>query len=134
MVENIVFFDGFCNFCSSTANFIIKRDRKSYFHFSALQSETASVLLQNTEHPVNLESIVLFEKGKYYFYSTAALRIACKLSFPWNLFYVFILIPPFLRDPAYKWFASKRYKWFGRREVCFVPDDKDKARFEITKR
>ena len=134
MKENIIFFDGMCNFCSSSVHFIIKRDKNSYFHFASLQSDSVSLLLENSNSSSLPDSIILFEKGKYYYYSTAALRIASKLSFPWNLFYIFILVPRFLRDPLYKWFASRRYKWFGKRESCFIPDEKDKCRFEIIER
>jgi predicted DCC family thiol-disulfide oxidoreductase YuxK len=129
---NIVFFDGMCNFCSSSVNFIIKRDKHSYFHFALLQSTSAELIphIPSADLP---DSIILLEKGKYYFYSTAALRIARRLIFPWNLFYVFIVIPAFLRDPVYRWFASKRYKWFGVKESCFIPEAKDRDRFEILK-
>ncbi len=102
-----------------------------YFHFATLQNIPASLLPVNSDSSELPDSIILLEKGEYYYFSTAALRIARKLSFPWNLFYVLIIIPPFLRNPVYKWFASKRYKWFGIRETCFIPDEKYKARFEI---
>jgi len=129
MKENIIFFDGMCNFCSSSVHFIIKRDKNSYFHFASIQSESALLLLENSDSLALPDSIILLEEGKYYYFSTAALRIARKLSFPWNLFYIFIIVPRFLRDPLYKWFASKRYKWFGIRETCFIPDEKDRFRF-----
>lgn len=129
MNENIVLFDGFCNFCSSSVRFIIKRDKQRTFRFASLQSEAGQKLLTGAGANNKQESIVLIEKGKYYFYSTAVLRIARKLRFPWNICFIFILIPRFLRDPIYKWFASKRYKWFGKRTVCFIPDEKVKSLF-----
>jgi predicted DCC family thiol-disulfide oxidoreductase YuxK len=129
MKENIVFFDGMCNFCSSSVHFIIKRDRHFYFHFAALQSESASILIINPYSSLIPDSIILLEKGKFYYYSSAALRIARKLGLPWNLLFMLVIVPPFLRDPLYKWFASKRYKWFGKKETCFVPNEKDLSRF-----
>jgi predicted DCC family thiol-disulfide oxidoreductase YuxK len=129
MKENVVFFDGMCNFCSSSVNFIIKRDKNFYFHFASLQNIPASLLPVNSESSSLPDSIILLEKGKYYYFSTAALRISRKLRLPWNLLYIFIIVPKFLRDPVYRWVASKRYKWFGKKEMCFVPDEKDLSRF-----
>jgi predicted DCC family thiol-disulfide oxidoreductase YuxK len=130
MQENIVFFDGFCNFCSSSVLFILKRDRKSRFHFAAIQSDFSSenLSIEFGAKPKE-DSLILYARRRYYRFSTAALHIARQLVFPWNLLYVFIIIPSFLRDPAYKWFAARRYKWFGKRESCFIPDKKYKARF-----
>jgi predicted DCC family thiol-disulfide oxidoreductase YuxK len=129
MSDNIILFDGFCNFCSSSVIFILKRDKRSYFHFASLQSPTGNKILMNGAITDSLESLVLFEKGKYYYYSSAALRIARKLIFPWNLFYAFMFIPRFVRDPVYKLVAARRYKWFGKRESCFIPSEHDKSRF-----
>ena len=129
MKERIIFFDGMCNFCSSSVHFIIKRDKHFYFHFASLQNGPASLRLVNSDFSALPDSIILLEKGEYFYFSTAALRIARKLSLPWNLFYAFIIIPRFCRDPLYKLFASKRYKWFGKREICFIPDEKDRSRF-----
>jgi len=133
MQKNIVFFDGMCNFCSSSVNFIIKRDKNCYFHFASIQSAPASLLLINSNSSTLPDSIILLEKGKCHYYSSAALRIARKLRFPWNLFYGFIIIPRFIRDPLYRWFASKRYKWFGKKDICYIPNEKDRSRFIIDK-
>jgi predicted DCC family thiol-disulfide oxidoreductase YuxK len=130
MPEKIIFFDGFCNFCSSSVLFILSRDKKSHFSFAAFQSDFYLKALsadKNLKMPA--DSIILFENSKYYHYSTAVLMIARRLVFPWNLCYIFIIIPSFVRDPLYKWFASNRYKWFGKRESCFIPDKYDESRF-----
>jgi predicted DCC family thiol-disulfide oxidoreductase YuxK len=132
MPEKVIFFDGLCNFCSSSVLFILKHDNDSHFRFAAFQSDVYSeVLSSQNSLKMRADSIVLFENSKYYHYSTAALRIARRLVFPWKLFYILIIIPPFFRDPIYKWFASKRYRWFGKRESCFIPDEKFKERFII---
>jgi predicted DCC family thiol-disulfide oxidoreductase YuxK len=126
----IVLFDGVCNFCNHSIQFIIKRDKKSYFKFGALQSEEGKALLQ--EHglsPEVLDTIVLIENGKAYTYSTAPLRITRKLAWFWPLFYVFILIPTFIRNPIYKWISRNRYKWFGKQESCLMPTPEIRSRF-----
>jgi predicted DCC family thiol-disulfide oxidoreductase YuxK len=129
MPDNIIFFDGYCNFCSSSVLFILKRDKKSNFQFAPIQSDFGKETSTEGQHLSTSESIILFENNKYYYFSTAVLRISRKLIFPWNLFYFLIIIPQFLRDPVYKWFASKRYKWFGKRDSCFIPDEKEASHF-----
>ncbi len=141
--EEIIFFDGICNFCNSSVNFIIKRDKKNYFKFASLQSEFAKnffdeyrrVHLVPKAHLGNgikekkLDSIILFENNKLYIKSSAALHIAKHLKGLWKIFFIFIIIPPFIRNFLYDIIAKNRYKWFGKRESCMIPDDKMKNRF-----
>ena len=126
----IVLFDGVCNFCNHSIQFVIKRDPKSHFKFGALQSEEGKALLE--KHNLSseiLDTIVLIEGGKAYTYSTAPLRITRKLHLLWPIFYVFILIPTFIRNPIYKWISKNRYKWFGKEESCMLPTADIRNRF-----
>jgi predicted DCC family thiol-disulfide oxidoreductase YuxK len=126
----IVLFDGVCNFCNHSIQFIIKRDKKSYFKFGALQSEEGKALLQ--KHGLSseiLDTIVLIEGGKAYTYSTAPLRIVRKLNLLWPICFIFILVPSFIRDPIYKWISKNRYKWFGKQESCLMPTPEIRSRF-----
>jgi predicted DCC family thiol-disulfide oxidoreductase YuxK len=128
--NTLILFDGVCNFCNSSINFIIKRDKKNYFKFSPHQSEySKNILLLNNLKSENFESIILYENNKLYQKSTAALRIAKHLSGLWKLSYVFIIIPPFIRNFAYDIIAKNRYKWFGKREECMIPDAKMREKF-----
>lgn len=126
----IILFDGVCNLCNTSINFIIDRDKTRYFRFASLQSVAAKELL--TGHTTNLarpDSVLLLENGKVYAHSTAALRIARKLAFPWSLFYPFIVLPAFLRDAVYKLVAKNRYNWFGKSETCRMPSPELKGLF-----
>jgi predicted DCC family thiol-disulfide oxidoreductase YuxK len=128
--EGIVLFDGVCNLCNQSVQFIIKRDPKNYFRFAALQSDQGQLLLEQYSIPVDvIDTIVLVENNKTYTQSTAALRIARKLNRLWFLLYIFILIPPFLRNPIYRFIARNRYKWFGKKDSCMMPDPELKSRF-----
>ena len=128
--DSIILFDGICNFCNSSVNFIIKRDKKNYFKFSPLQSEYSKIILKQNNFPLeNFESIILFENNKIYQKSTAALRIAKQLSGLWKLSYMFIIFPSFISDFFYDIIAKKRYKYFGKRELCMIPDEKVKGKF-----
>jgi predicted DCC family thiol-disulfide oxidoreductase YuxK len=129
----IILFDGVCNFCNGAVNFIIERDRAGYFKFAPLQSEIGEKLL--AEHGINkieTDSVVLIEDGRVYTYSTAALRVARKLSGAWSWFYAFIVVPPFIRDFFYKLFAKYRYRMFGKQDACLLPTPDVRARFLAT--
>lgn len=128
--QAIVLFDGVCNLCNGAVNFLIDRDPHGRFKFGALQSEAAAPLLER--HGLRtgaLDSFVLIEGSRAFRRSEAALRIAWHLGGVWRLLYPMLLVPRPLRDAAYDWIASNRYRWFGRREVCRVPTPDLEARF-----
>lgn len=126
----IILFDGVCNFCNGSVNFIIERDRKGYFKFAPLQSEIGEKLLaENGVNKVETDSVILIEDGRVYAYSTAALRIARRLEGVWKLFYGFIIVPRFIRDFFYKLFAGNRYRMFGKMDACMLPTPEIRERF-----
>lgn len=126
----IVFFDGVCNLCNSSVQFIIKRDKKEQFHFASLQSEYAKKCLKESlRDSDNLQSIVLKDGDKILTKSTAVLTISKSLSGLWPVLYILILIPKFIRDWVYDFIGSNRYKWFGRRDECMIPIPELKSRF-----
>ena len=126
---DVVFFDGVCNLCNGAVDFIIERDSEGGFRFSSLQSDYAQRTLPASDVVGELNSIVLSENGKLYRRSTAALRIARKLKGLWPMMYVFIVVPPPIRDLVYRLIATYRYSWFGRSESCRIPTPELQARF-----
>jgi len=129
--QPIILFDGYCNLCNASVQFIIKHDKKRHFLLASLQSDAATkILLQlNTESFKNYDSIILVKDGKLYIKSTAALRIARKLNGIIKLAYIFIIIPRPLRDVVYDFIAKNRYKWFGKKQSCIIPNPEDIDRF-----
>ncbi|GAB4453970.1 MAG: thiol-disulfide oxidoreductase DCC family protein [Armatimonadaceae bacterium] len=126
----VVLFDGDCNLCDGTVQFIIKHDRAHRFRFAALQSEAARRLSpEDADKEGELRSVVLIEDGKVYRESTAALHIARYLDGPWSLFFAFIVIPAPIRDAVYRLIARNRYRWFGKREACLMPTGELRRRF-----
>ncbi len=128
----IILFDGICNLCDSSVNFILKKDIKNIFLFASLQSDVAKKLLLQFNSKINknnLNSIVLIKDNKIYFKSSAALIIAKELSFPYNLSYIFILIPKFSRNFIYDIIAKNRYKWFGKNNTCKIPTKETQNKF-----
>ena len=129
-MKRTVLFDGECNFCDASVQFIIKRDPYEYFQFSSLQSETGQQLTNDFGIPDNVDSLVLIENGKAYTKSGAALRIAKKLDGLWHLAFLFIFVPPPIRDSVYDFVARNRYKWFGKKEeACMLPTPAERKRF-----
>lgn len=127
---SVILFDGVCNLCNGAVNFIIDRDPKGHFHFTALQQEAGRQILKSFGlDPEKLNTIILYENGELYEKSTAALRIARHLSGLWPACYAFIIVPRFIRDAVYNWIAKNRYKWFGKRETCRMPEPGVKERF-----
>ena len=128
----VVLFDGVCNFCNSSINFIIEHDKKNYFKFAPLQSEIAQKLLKenNLDSP-DIDSVILIEDGTVFTHSTAALKIARGLGGIWSVGYVFIVIPKFIRDFFYKLFAKNRYRLFGKKDACMMPTPEIRAKFLI---
>ena len=130
MGHPVVIFDGYCNFCSRSVLFIIKRDPDAWFRFTASQ-EPAGKRIVEEYHLGQLaaHSIVLIENETVYRKSTAALRIARKLSGLWPMVYALIVVPKPVRDFFYDMIAGSRYRLFGMRDSCFVPGPELRRRF-----
>ena len=99
----VVRFDGACNLCNGTVRFIAARDPHAHFQFAPLDSPAGG-------------SLVLCDEGRTFTRSTAALRIARRLRFPWSLAYALIAVPAPIRDAFYDFVATRRYRWFGRQD------------------
>lgn len=118
----IVLFDGVCNLCCSSVQFIIKHDPKHLFRFASLQGEFGQQVLEQYHLPAAaFSSFILLEKGIVYTKSSGALRVTRKLNGLWSGLYAFSIIPPFIRNAVYNWVAKNRYQWFGKKEACPIP-------------
>ena len=120
--QRLVLFDGECTFCNGAVLFIVDRDPHERFVFASLQSDVGQATLARHHVDDDIDSIVLVERDQAHTCSTAALRIARGLRWPWPvLYYLFMLVPRVLRDAAYRYFAKHRYQWFGRTDQCRIP-------------
>lgn len=128
--KSIIVFDGYCNFCSSSVMFIIRRDPYLIFRFTASQTEAGRQILDEYDLVELAEhSIILIKHGNIYYKSGAALRIARRLRGFWPLFYGFIVVPGVMRDLIYDFLARNRYRFYGKREECFLPGEDIRERF-----
>jgi predicted DCC family thiol-disulfide oxidoreductase YuxK len=130
MAEPIILFDGVCNFCSDGVKFVIDRNRSSNLRFCQLQSPKGKALL--AEYGVvdpEMDSMALIANGKLYLKSSAALKVCAHMNMPWPALSIFILVPTFIRNKVYDWFGGNRYRWFGKKESCWIPDEVIRQRF-----
>lgn len=126
----IIFFDGVCNLCTGSVQFVIRHDPSHHFRFTSLQSEIGKRLLEEFNLPTTeFGSFILLEKGKIYTQSTAALRVTKQLNGLWPGLYGFMIVPAFIRNAVYRFIAKNRYKWFGKKEACWVPTPALKSLF-----
>ncbi len=128
--HSVVLFDGVCNFCNASVNWIIRRDKRDRFRFAPLQSAAgAEIAGQCGIDAGRLDSLVLVEGSRAFRRSGAALGIVRRLGVPWSLLYALVVVPPFVRDFGYDWFARNRYRWFGKKDECMVPTGELRERF-----
>ena len=128
--EKIILFDGICNLCNQSVQFVLEHDKEKQFRFASLQSKFGqSFLNKNGLDTKNFDSIILLDGKKYYSKSDAALRIAKELDHPTKLLSHWIILPKFIRDFFYSLIAKNRYRFFGKKESCWLPTPELKSRF-----
>ncbi len=126
----ILLFDGVCNLCNRWVNYVIDRDPEARIMFAPLQSDSARELLE--KHQIDTEkmdSVVLVDQDEVYQKSDAVLRIAGYMRGPVRLLRAGRVVPRTVRDRLYDLIARKRYRWFGRRNECRLPEPGIKDRF-----
>lgn len=128
-MKKVIIFDGICNFCNFWVNFILDRDKKNTFLFSAVQSDSAKTLLKKyNRDSEDIDTFILITDKGCFERSTAGLLVLKELSGLWKFLFALIIIPKIIRDPVYNVIAKNRYKFFGKSEACRIPtpDERDK--------
>ncbi|MEM7501231.1 MAG: DCC1-like thiol-disulfide oxidoreductase family protein [Pseudomonadota bacterium] len=132
-LSHVVLFDGICNLCERSVQLVIRNDRARLFRFASLQSDAAEALLTERDSgdaAEPLSSVILIENDRVYRRSRAALRIARHMDGAWPLlFYGFYWIPALIADRVYDFIGNRRYRWFGKKEACWVPNEDLAERF-----
>lgn len=128
--QPLLLFDGICNLCNTSINYIIKRDKRQLFKFASLQSDAAKqVLLQFNEKKYSIDSIILIYNNSIYYKSSAILKLLSIMGGIYSVSAIGYIIPKKLRDKLYDYIAKNRYKWFGKRESCMLPTTDLEQRF-----
>ncbi|WP_415060392.1 thiol-disulfide oxidoreductase DCC family protein [Flavobacterium sp.] len=120
--KKIILFDGVCNLCESSVQFIIKHDHKDVFRFTSLQSEIGQQISEYIGvSNNNLDSIILYVPGEaYYVKAEAAMQIAKELN-SWHKIIGYLSFTGKLGNFIYDYVASNRYKWYGKKDQCMLP-------------
>jgi len=130
-MPDIILFDGVCNFCNASINFVIDHDVERRFRFASLQSDTGQrILTENRRSVSDFDTVLLVREGKVYEKSNAALEIARYLR-GWTWLYAFRFIPRFIRDVVYNLIAKNRYRIFGKSESCRLPTPEERSLFIV---
>lgn len=127
----ILLFDGVCNLCSGTVQFVIERDSDAKVGFASLQSDYGVDMMGRLNIPTDyLDSIILVEGDRISYKSTAALRLCHYLDGVWPALRILLIIPSPVRNLVYDWVARNRYRWFGKKESCWMPTPELRSRFK----
>ncbi|MXN90674.1 DUF393 domain-containing protein [Flavobacterium sp. Sd200] len=129
--KKIVLFDGVCNLCDSTVQFLIKRDKKDIFRFVPIQSALGQQIIKHIGIDTSkTDSIILYEPGQAYYYKAeAAIKIAKELGGVYSVLNIFSILPKSLNNLVYDYVARNRYKWYGKKDACMMPTPQMKAKF-----
>ena len=128
--KTILLFDGYCNLCQSSVQFILKHEKNPEIYFTSLQSNSGIEILNYYKIDSNkINSLVLIEKNKMYIKSTAALRLTKYLKGLYPIAFAFMIIPAVIRNFVYDYIAQNRYKWYGKLDSCIIPDGELEKRF-----
>ena len=129
--KKIILFDGVCNLCDSSVQFVIKHDKKDVFRFVQLQSELGQKILSHIGISTStIDSTILYEpENKHYHKSDVSFKILKDIGGIHKCLLVFSILPKSILDKIYDWVAKNRYKWFGKKESCMIPTPKLKSKF-----
>ncbi|WP_028668831.1 thiol-disulfide oxidoreductase DCC family protein [Runella zeae] len=129
MQKDVILFDGVCNFCNASINFVIDHDKSRRFCFASLQSDYGQAILREYQRSVqDFDTVLLVREGKLYEKSTAVLEIARHLA-GWRWLYLFRFLPTSIRDFVYGLIARNRYSLFGKADACRIPTKEERALF-----
>lgn len=126
----VIVFDGVCTLCNGWVDFLLERDRRQRYRFAAMQTQAGRSLLQanglDADDPM---SFLLLDENGARIDSDAIIAVLIGLGGVWRAAAIFRLLPRGMRDPAYRWLARNRYRWFGKKDRCYLPADGQRDRF-----
>ncbi len=127
----ILLFDGVCNLCRRSVQFVVRHDPEGIFHYASQQSALGQRLLgqHGVQAPLALDTVYLVDDAGIHGKSTAVLRVLGRLGYPWRAFAWLLAVPRPWRDWAYDFVGKRRYAWFGKTDVCWVAGPALKDRF-----
>jgi predicted DCC family thiol-disulfide oxidoreductase YuxK len=126
----LILFDGICHLCTGFVRFVIRWDREALFQFLPAQSPRGEALYARLGlKSGDWDSNLLVLEGRVYTELDAFIEIARRFGGLWRLTPILYAIPRPLRDWLYNRLARNRYRWFGKRDTCYLPTPELAARF-----
>lgn len=127
----LVFYDGVCGLCDRAVHFLLVQDATQAIKFAPLQGETAR---NHSQLPPVTDSIVLIVdpgtiRQQTHLRSDAMLRLLDHIGGFWRVVSWLRIVPRPIRDSIYDAVAKRRYRWFGRFDVCRIPPTEFRDRF-----
>lgn len=131
--KKIILFDGVCNLCNASVQFVIKHDKKDIFRFVPLQSALGMKIINHIGIDIkNTDSIIVYEPTKAYYYKAeAALKVVDEFGGIYSLLKILTIFPKFISNAVYDYVARNRYKWYGKQDACMIPTPELKAKFLV---
>ena len=129
-ISNIIFFDGVCNFCNKTVDFLYSKNNKRTIFYASLQSEFAkSFLPKEYLKKEEFNTIYYYSNGVFHSKSTAVLKALKELRGIYRMLSIFILVPPFVRNFVYDFISKRRHKFFVSLNTCRIQTEEEKIYF-----
>jgi predicted DCC family thiol-disulfide oxidoreductase YuxK len=126
----LIVFDGICHLCTAFVRFVIRWDRAALFQFLPAQSARGEALYARLGLKTgDWDSNLLVLEGRVYTELDAFIEITGRFGGFWRLMPILYAIPRPIRDWAYNRIARNRYRWFGKRDTCYLPTPELAARF-----
>jgi predicted DCC family thiol-disulfide oxidoreductase YuxK len=116
----LVLFDGECNFCNRSIQFVLDHEIDSEIRFTSSASPPGQEAMQTCGFGCGAGSIVVIESGRCYTKSSATIRLARHLRRPWNFLGLIVMIPAPMRDLIYEFIAANRHRISGRMPHCRI--------------
>ncbi len=116
----ILIYDGTCNLCNATVDFLLRFDREGAVRLAASQSASGAKLIGRHPGAASVdETVLLVLSGTVYTRSDAIQMVLRFLPQPWPLLgFLLRIVPRPVRDKVYDLVSRNRHRWFGRKVVC----------------
>jgi predicted DCC family thiol-disulfide oxidoreductase YuxK len=119
----ILVFDGHCHLCSGWARFLMRHRVEPPFQLVAMQSEAGRALLSSHAiDPDDPASFLVLDGPQELTQSDAVIHVIAALGGAWRCAQAARILPRRWRDGLYRLLARNRYRWFGRRDTCYLAD------------
>ena len=118
----VIVFDGICHVCSGWVRFLSRHRIDPPFQLIPMQSAAGRALLvEYSIDPEDPATFLVLDQGRRFTESDGSIHVISALGGPWRMFNVARIVPRRWRDALYQTLARNRYRWFGRRSVCYLP-------------